>query len=466
MNIYRQAYFYLRIIADLAILLLSFELTFYLIPSSVVYKTGFNASISFLLILISWFISSGKNGIYDEFRSRNFSYELIALIKNCFVLTIGIIAAIVLLKEREFPRRFILVYPTLSFFFLTIEKYLLRKFINVIRSKGRNLRSILIIGAGDIGKRFHHEIMTNPHFGYKFVGFLDDKAKSDLNGTYLGPISDLDSILESRDIDNVMIALPNHAFSKISEIVKICEKYPTRVRLIPDYFQSISNRYSISMFGNLPVISIRDDKINDLRWRIVKRGFDTLFSILAFLFLFSWLFPLIALFIRLDSEGPVFYKQERWGRNNRRFYIYKFRSMVCDCVDLDENGKYRQASKNDKRITRAGKFLRKTNLDELPQFLNVLKGEISIVGPRPHPTPLNIESKDSVDKYMRRHLVKPGITGWAQVHGLRGETKERSLMQRRVEYDLWYIENWSFWLDIQIVFLTIWRMIKGDPQAY
>ena len=140
--------------------------------------------------------------------------------------------------------------------------------------------------------------------------------------------------------------------------------------------------------------------------------------------------------------------------------------MICTSVDLDENGKYRQASKNDKRITRAGKFLRKTNLDELPQFLNVLKGEISIVGPRPHPTPLNLESKDSVDKYMRRHLVKPGITGWAQVHGLRGETKEKSLMQRRVEYDLWYIENWSFWLDIQIVFLTIWRMIKGDPQAY
>ncbi|MCX6168385.1 MAG: undecaprenyl-phosphate glucose phosphotransferase [Ignavibacteriales bacterium] len=466
MNIYRQAYFYIRVIADLVILLLCYELTFYLIPNSVVYKTGFNSSVSFIIIMISWFLSSSKNGIYDEFRSRNFSYEFIGVIKNCFVLIIGIIAAIVLLKEREFPRRFIFVYPALAFFLLTIEKYLVRKFIDIIRLRGRNLRSILIIGAGTVGKRFHHEIMTNPHFGYKFIGFLDDSKKSELNGTYLGPISELDSILESNEIDNVMIALPNHAFSKITEIVKICERYPTRVRLIPDYFQSISSRYSISMFGNLPVISIREDKINDLGWRMIKRGLDTGFALLAFVLIFSWLFPLIAIFIRLDSEGPVFYKQERWGRNNRRFYIYKFRSMNCNCSEIDENGKYRQASKNDIRITRFGKFLRKTNFDELPQFWNVLKGEISIVGPRPHPTPLNLESKDSVDKYMRRHLVKPGITGWAQVHGLRGETKEKSLMQRRVEYDIWYIENWSIWLDLQIIFLTIWRMIKGDPHAY
>jgi len=170
--------------------------------------------------------------------------------------------------------------------------------------------------------------------------------------------------------------------------------------------------------------------------------------------------------IKLSSKGPVFFKQVRWGRDNIKFTAYKFRSMVTESKDVGRNGKYQQATKDDPRITSVGKFLRKTNLDELPQFINVLKGEMSIVGPRPHPEPLNLESKDHVKLYMLRHLVKPGITGWAQVNGLRGETKEIDLMQKRVEHDVWYIENWSFSTDIYIIFLTVWNMVKGDPNAY
>ncbi|PKL82143.1 MAG: undecaprenyl-phosphate glucose phosphotransferase [Ignavibacteriae bacterium HGW-Ignavibacteriae-3] len=466
MNIYRQAYFYIRVLADIIVLLFCFQLAYIIIPSSVVFRADTNIYFSLIAVFASWLIASAKNGIYDEFRSKNFSYELIAIIKNCFFMMIGVSLAILLLKENEFPRRFLVVYSFTSFLFLSAEKYLIREFIHFLRSKGRNLKTMMIIGAGAVGRRFFDEITTNPHFGYRFVGFLDDKLKKDLNGEYLGPISNLESVLESRIVDNVMIALPNHAFSKINDIVKTCERYPTHVRLIPDYFQCISNRYSVTMFGNLPVISVREEKINELHWRLVKRGFDTAFALLVFIFILSWLFPLIALFSKLDSKGPILFKQERWGRNNRKFYIYKFRSMITASSDLDENGKYNQATRNDPRITKLGKFLRSSNFDELPQFWNILKGELSLVGPRPHPSPLNQESKEKIDKYMRRHLVKPGLTGWAQVHGMRGETKGKSLMQRRVEYDLWYIENWSFWLDLQIILMTIWVMIKGDKNAY
>ncbi len=242
--------------------------------------------------------------------------------------------------------------------------------------------------------------------------------------------------------------------------------HTTRVKIIPDYFKFISNKYDISMFGQFPLIAVRDDRLNELHWRILKRSFDLVFSFLLFVLVFSWLWPLLSILIKTTSPGPVFFRQERWGRNNRKFITYKFRSMRADSTDLDANGKFRQVTKNDPRVTRIGKFLRRTNLDELPQFWNVLKGDMSIVGPRPHPTPLNLESKNKVRLYMFRHLVKPGITGWAQVNGFRGETGDISLMQQRIDYDVWYIENWSFMFDMQIVGDTIWKMIKGDPKAY
>ena len=220
------------------------------------------------------------------------------------------------------------------------------------------------------------------------------------------------------------------------------------------------------MFGPFPIFSVRDDKINEFQWLILKRAVDFIFSSLVIIFLMSWLYPLIGLLIKISSPGPIPFKQERWSRNNRRFIAYKFRSMNQYYKETDETGKYRQATKNDIRVTKIGKFIRKTNIDEIPQFINVFLGQMSVVGPRPHPTPLNIESNKNIDNYMVRHLVKPGITGWAQINGYRGETKDINLMKKRLEYDLWYIENWTFWLDFEIIVQTIWLLIKGDPNAY
>ena len=200
--------------------------------------------------------------------------------------------------------------------------------------------------------------------------------------------------------------------------------------------------------------------------RRLKRTFDLLAAILAFLLVFSWLWPLLALLIKLTSPGPVFFKQERWGENGRPILCWKFRTMVRESRDVDQNGRYQQARRDDPRVTPFGGFLRRSNLDELPQFLNVLRGEMSLVGPRPHPTPMNLEAKDSVRGYSLRHLVKPGITGWAQVKGFRGETSDPRALARRVEADIWYIENWSFRLDLKILLLSAWAMLKGDPNAY
>jgi putative colanic acid biosynthesis UDP-glucose lipid carrier transferase len=351
-------------------------------------------------------------------------------------------------------------------FTLSLNKFIVRKYFNYLRRKGRNLRTILIVGAGEVGQNFYNSIRTNPHFGYKLVGFLDDNIKVLLNGKYLGKIDQLEHVLNTKPVNDVIIALPNYATEKLDWVISVCENSTAKVRIIPDYFKYLSERFEVTIFDKFPLITVRTDKINEFSWRMLKRGFDFVFAFYLFVLIFSWLFPLIAIGIKLTSKGPIFFKHERWGRNNRRFITYKFRSMVMESEEVDATGKYKQATKNDERITKFGAFLRKTNFDELPQFWNVLMSDMSVVGPRPHPTPLNLESKDKIRYYQLRHLVKPGVTGWAQINGYRGETKEHWKMQKRVEHDLWYIEHWSFLLDLQIITLTIWNMIKGDENAY
>jgi putative colanic acid biosynthesis UDP-glucose lipid carrier transferase len=426
-----------------------------------------NGQFLILSLLVIWYVSTKSTRLYDEFRSRNISFELIAFFKNLIIILISTMVILFLLKEEDLSRGFVILFNFFILILLSIEKILFRIFLNSFRRKGRNLRNMLIIGAGSVGKSFYDLVLQNPHFGYRAIGFLDDQKKTYLNGQYLGKINELDKILSEKNVDNVIIALPNRASDKIEEILRTCEKYTTSVRIIPNYFKFISSKYNVTMFGRFPVISVRDDRINELHWRMLKRGFDFIFTLFVFIFIFTWAYPLIALLVKLSSPGPVLYSQERWGRNNKKFIAYKFRTMWTDkCGEIDEKGNFVQAEKDDPRITKIGRILRKTNLDELPQFWNVLKGEMSIVGPRPHPTPLNIESKDKIHRYMLRHLVKPGITGWAQVNGFRGSTKDISLMQKRIDHDLWYIENWSFGLDMQIIALTVWNMILGDKNAY
>jgi len=467
MQIYRTSIYLIRITIDIIIIIFAFVISAHLSYSEFDFFRNTNAQFLLLALLITWFFTSKNTDLYDEFRSRNFSFEVIAVIKNIIILVASAMIILFLLREYHLERIFIISFSIMLLFLLTVEKIFFRSIFNYLRKKGRNLRNLIIIGAGEVGKNFYDLTLSNPHFGYNILGFLDDKPKSFLNGHYLGKISDLDSVLINKSVDDVIITLPNYATDKIETVVKTCEKHTIRIRIIPDYFKFISSKYNVSMYGRFPIISVREDRINELHWRILKRSFDFAFTFLLYLFVFSWLWPLIVVIIKLTSQGPVLYKQVRWGRDNKHFVTYKFRSMTTDeCWETDEKKDFRQTVKDDPRVTKIGKILRKTSLDELPQFWNVLKGDMSIVTPRPHPTPLNMESKDKVHLYLLRHLVKPGITGWAQVNGHRGETKNIDKMQKRIDHDIWYIENWSFWLDLQIIALTIWGMIKGDPNAY
>jgi putative colanic acid biosynthesis UDP-glucose lipid carrier transferase len=219
------------------------------------------------------------------------------------------------------------------------------------------------------------------------------------------------------------------------------------------------------MLGNFPIITSRNEPLEEVQWRAVKRIFDFTFSLFVVVFILSILFPIVALLIKFSSKGPILFVQERIGAKNKKFSCYKFRTLKSD----KQSGTFQPVTNNDSRITPFGRFLRKTNIDELPQFINVLKGEMSIVGPRPYPVPYDDRYEKIFEEIKLRHNVKPGISGWAQIHGLRGdvidEEENKKLISKRIDYDLWYIENWSFGLDIQIIFLTIWQMIVGKSRG-
>lgn len=419
-----------------------------------------------LLSLFTWTIMGLSVKLYDDFRSRSFAYEFVAILKTVLLHTCMFsFLFFYCFKYYPYPRTFTCLYNILIFTGITTIRFIVKRMLLRLRASGLNSRNVLIIGAGETGMDFYRTITNNDHFGYRCVGFIDDQANPELNGQYLGRITELTGVLEKHEVDDVVLALPGTSMQQMEEVITISEKQTKRIRIIMDYHRFGTSSVTMTLFGTHPLVTIYSSPLDDMAMQGMKRVFDICFSI-CFLLLFSWLYLLIALLIKISSPGPVFFRQERWGLKNKRIMCYKFRSMRVQSRDTDQQGRYLQASRNDNRITPVGRFLRRTNLDELPQFINVLSGDMSVVGPRPHPIPLHLESRDTVQRYMLRHMVKPGITGWAQVNGCRGETRQPGQMQRRVNLDLWYIEHYSFWLDCQIIFQTLMNMIKGDKNAY
>jgi len=331
-----------------------------------------------------------------------------------------------------------------------------------IRRQYKYEKSILLIGTGQLATNFYKTGILNNDLKYNLIGVIDDVEYNSFNGKYLGKIHQLSDIIQKNSVDEVILALPNDETEKIDYVIDLCEKNKKRVSVVQDFGRTGS--VTVTNYAGFPVVGLRYFPLDEAENKFFKRLFDILFSLLFILLIYSWLAPIIAIIIKLNSKGPILFKQERWGLNNKRIICYKFRTMYVD--RRDNHDSFQQVTRNDKRVTAVGKFLRKTSLDEIPQFINVFLGSMSVVGPRPHPIPLSMESKDVIQNYMLRHLVKPGITGWAQVNGSRGETSHPDDMRKRVNFDLWYIENWSFWLDCQIIFQTIVNMIKGDENAY
>lgn len=344
---------------------------------------------------------------------------------------------------------FISVVVLISFLRYQIYFFMKRRF-----ARGLNLQNILIVGAGEMGRTLAQKLQAYKDLGFVVKGFLDDDhpvgEKIPINGgiEVLGKINDLDEILSRGGISEVYVALDLKNYSKILDTLKTVHKHIVRVRLIPDVFQLLTLKANIQDLDGVPVISIDEVSLRGFN-RLLKRAVDIVVSLFGLIIL-SPLFLIIALLIKLTSKGPVFYLQERMGLDGRQFTMIKFRTMICDAEK--DTGPV-MCRPDDPRITRFGRFLRKYSLDELPQLINVLKGEMSLVGPRPERPSFVREFADRIPKYMLRHKVKSGITGWAQVHGLRQDTS----IEKRLEYDLYYIKNWSLALDLKIIWMTLRR---------
>lgn len=424
-------------------------------------------SILFLFSLVSWYIAAQFSNLYSDLRSKKFSEEIIYILFTVFLFIILLSFFLFMLRDRLYIQdKFLLLFIIVLLVLVISTKYMLRKYLHKILYTGRLNENILLIGATQAAKDFYDTINIHFYYGYHCIGFLDNETNK-LNGcTYLGKIDEINSILEGNVVDEVIIALPNSQYAEVRICMEACDLYGRRVRIIPDLYTYASSNIQLNNIGMLPVINLRALPQDQETNKIIKRSFDILFALGFFIVIGWWLLPLIALCIKLTSKGPVVFKQERWGLNNKLIVCYKFRSMYNKSPETDSNGAFMQASLNDSRITPFGRFIRKWNIDELPQFWNVLLGNMSVVGPRPHVTPLNVSSMHKVDRYMLRHLVKPGITGWAQINGSRGETRTPNDMQKRVNHDLYYIHNWTFRLDCQIVLQTVITIIKGDENAY
>jgi putative colanic acid biosysnthesis UDP-glucose lipid carrier transferase len=333
-------------------------------------------------------------------------------------------------------------------------------FLSFYRSKGYNFRNVVIIGYGAIAKHLEVFFSLHPEYGYHFLGYFDDKEKSP---RVLGDINNIRQAItdNSYPIDEVYCCLPYVRYGQIKQIIDLCEDKFIKVKLITDFRAFSFKGLELERYDHIPILNVSSIPLDNRNNQIAKRLFDVIFSSALIVFLFSWLFPIIALAIKVDSRGPVFFKQKRTGKDNQDFWCLKFRTM-----HLNSDADHKQATKFDCRITTIGSFLRKTSLDELPQFLNVLHGSMSVVGPRPHMLKHTEEYSRLIKKFMVRHNVKPGITGLAQSKGYRGETKDLIEMKNRVKLDRFYVENWSFVLDLKIIVATVISLVKGDQKAY
>jgi putative colanic acid biosynthesis UDP-glucose lipid carrier transferase len=322
---------------------------------------------------------------------------------------------------------------------------------------------VIFVGGNENMQELYHEMIKDPTAGFHVLGYFAETPSTFLpeKNFYLGEPSGVIPFLRNVGAENVYCSLPSAQSQIILPIINYCENHMIRFYSVPNVRNYLKRNMYFELLGNVPILSIRQEPLTQPENRLLKRAFDFVFSLLFLCTLFPIIYIVIGIAIKLSSPGPVFFRQKRSGEDGKEFYCYKFRSMRVN-GDSDKV----QATKNDPRKTKLGCFLRKSNLDELPQFINVLKGEMSVVGPRPHMLKHTMEYSKLIDRYMVRHLVKPGVTGWAQVNGFRGETHELWEMEGRVKLDIWYLEHWTFLLDIYIIYRTLRNIFKGEKKAY
>ena len=378
--------------------------------------------------------------------------------KQGILFLLVIIAFFPFSKQVVFSGKAIAFFMVASFILIIILKFLLFFYLKKYRIiSGNNFRNIVIIGYTEEAIRLKQLFETRNDYGYRFLGYFSNKK---VNKNIIGKIEDLKDFVLENNIDEMYCSLNEISNDQLADLVEFAGDNKKAIKFIPDTKEIFTKNLQVDYYEMFPVLSLQKTILHEPTTKIFKRGFDILFAMLVIILLLSWLVPLLAILIKIESKGPVFFKQGRPGIDEEEFQCYKFRSMRLNGTTEKE------ASKNDPRVTKIGKFIRKTSLDEMPQFLNVLLGDMSVVGPRPHLWSQNKLYGSKIKKYMVRHYVKPGITGLAQIKGFRGEIETDEDMISRIKYDVFYIENWSLILDLKIIVQTVVNIFKGEEKAY
>jgi putative colanic acid biosynthesis UDP-glucose lipid carrier transferase len=409
-----------------------------------------------------WLFNSSIFGLYSSYNARKIQRIYRSTIKSLLLHFVLFSLYLLFSKDFDFSRTFLILFYLLLFLVFLVDRFLGTYIQHVLISRFNSTRKVAVMGRNGTGNRFAQYLQKQKNVD--FFGIIEE------DGSIYGSSKDKASpniISKLQDaatygVQDIFVAVSPSRMHEIAPIVLEADRLLLRIKFIPDLAGALAAPYTISyMGGEFPIITLRKEPLEAMSNRFKKRVFDLIFSSLVIIFILSWLYPIIGLLIKIQSKGPILFKQQRSGINDTPFWCYKFRSMR---MNNDSNRK--QATKGDPRVTKIGSFLRRTSLDEMPQFLNVFLGSMSVVGPRPHMLRHTEEYSAVISQYMVRQFVKPGITGWAQVNGLRGETKDDSAMESRVEHDIWYLEHWSSMLDIQIIFMTVINVFHGEDNAY
>jgi putative colanic acid biosynthesis UDP-glucose lipid carrier transferase len=456
LNIVNDSYTFLYRLIDILIIIISFNASLFL------YGVGFSKDYLLVLIftLLVYSYLSESFQLYRSWRVGKFSRMIGSLFLVKLFSFFIVASSLFLLKESEsFSRIVIVGWFSLSILTLMAWRFIAKWIKSMRRRSGLGFQNVAIVGLTHTGIHLYREISKHYELGFKFIGFFDDREPKRLGGMQTslieGDVNEAVNLAKNGHIQKLYICLPMLAEKRIADIIEQLGNTTVDVLITPDFLLKNLMQARIGSVGDVDTISVFESPVNGMK-RFYKRSFDILFSFTALLAL-SPVLMVIAMAIKLNSPGAIIFKQHRYGLDGRKIKVWKFRSMTV----TENSAVVTQATKGDARITSVGAFLRKTSLDELPQFFNVLCGDMSVVGPRPHAVSHNEEYRSLITYYMLRHKVLPGITGWAQVNGWRGETETLDKMEKRIEFDLAYIRNWSLWWDVKIVIMTMFKGFVG-----
>ncbi|MBO5720381.1 MAG: undecaprenyl-phosphate glucose phosphotransferase [Bacteroidales bacterium] len=447
------------VLGDFICINISFALSYFILPDDVI--GSFDWRIGWLLLNISYLpVVYAFGEVYNE-RITYIDLLLSKTLKSLVVFVL-IFLSLAMFFNLEVGTK-VQLFNFVSFFILLNSWWFIaNKTIRHYRKKGYNFKRVVIVGARQTGQILYKELQSNAGYGYCFLGFFDSEKPQEpkIEALYKGDISEVEKFCIDNKVDELYCALPSSEDVHIVNMLQMSERNTIRFFIVPEVRRFVTRTLSFGNIGAVPLLSVREEPLQRWLARFVKRSIDLFLSGIVILFSPLWFLP-IAIAVKKSSPGPVLFRQKRTGYMGRDFDCLKFRTMR-----INKDSDTKQAERGDARITKVGAFLRKTSLDEFPQFFNVFLGDMSLVGPRPHMLKHTEDYSKLIDKYMVRHFIKPGITGWAQVNGYRGETKTLQQMEKRVEYDVWYLEHWNIFLDIKIIILTVFGVFKGDDNAF